>query len=366
MRTKAQTKTAFLSATAFTAMLIGMGAGPALAANVIRIDISGTGAVTSLAIVQDTTNNSNIISTTGLAGGASVPVRGKWASLSVTQNGADNVLKGTGLRATAGSTTASLTAVYGADATTGNNVHSLSIGGTTTPANPVVTIDVSNSDAENAANTITDVLDGAGLTYDLVVDGTDNTIANTIAATGAVTLDLAVNGGILGSGNTVTNTITGATSASVTVAVNSDGNSITNLSNGSGDKVISVSLPVGGADGNTVSNDFTGGSGAQTSTLSVTGATSRVNFGLTASGAGTVSNVNLADVVGAAGAAGKLTLSQTGAGTNLALTVNGGGFTMGSALAGGAGVLIAQVSPGALLDAVITAGANGYGYTITQ
>ena len=123
---------------------------------------------------------------------------------------------------------------------------------------------------------------------------------------------------------------------------------------------------MGGADGNTVSNDFTGGSGAQTSNLTVTGLTSRVNFGLTASGAGTVSNVNLADVVGAAGAAGKLTLSQSGAGSNLALTVNGGAFTMGSNLAGGAGVLIAQASHGAVLDAVITAGGNGYSYTITQ
>lgn len=359
MRTIVRRRSGLLGAVAFAALAVG--AGPTLAANVIKIDATGTGGLTSLTIAQDAAGASNVITANGAAGGAALPIRGKWATLSITQNGADNVLSGA-LTATAGSTTGSLTATYGVDADTGNNSHSLTIGGTTAPANPTVVISVSNTDAENTANTITDVLDGSSLTYNLTVDGTDNTIANTVQATGANTTSVTANGDT----NSITNTVTGATSASVTVAVNSDGNTVTNTSAGSGAKVISASLPVGGANGNTVTNAFGSVAGAQTSNLTVTGVTSRVNFGLTSSASGTVSNVNLNDVVGAAAAAGKLTLTQSGAGSSLALTVNGGAFTMGSSLAGGAGVVITQASASSVLDATVNAGANGYTYTITQ
>lgn len=365
-RTRPRARCLALSGAGLSAIAILACAGPAFAANVLRIDISGGGQVTGLAITQDAANPSNTVTTTGAAGGAQIPIRGRWNSITITQTGANNVLQGAGFTATAGSTTASLSLAYGSSATTGNNVHSLAIGQTTAPANPSVTVNVSNTDAANAANTITDVLDGSGLTYALTVAGTDNTIENTIAATGAVALSVTANGGIEGSGNTIENTVTGATSASVTVAVNSDGNTVTNLSDGAGAKTITVNLPVGGADGNTISNNFTGGSGAQTSNLTVTGVTSRVSFDLTASGAGTVSNVNLADVVGAAGAAGLVDINQTGAGTNLALTVNGNGFTMGSSLAGGAGVLVTQASAGATLDMVYNAAANGYTFSMAQ
>jgi hypothetical protein len=346
-------------------------AGPAMAGNTIKLDITGAGSgVKTLSITQDATNNSNTITTTGAAGGAQIPIRGKWNSISITQTGAANVLKGAGITGTTGSTTASLALSYDSGASSGGNVHSLVIGGTTAPANATVSATVVNTDLVNGANTITDVLDGTSLAYTLDLDGTNNTVTDTVAATGAVTLNLTLHGGATGAsnGNTVTNTITGATSANVTIASYSNGNTITNTSDGSGDKTISITLPSGGANGNTVSNNFTGGTGTQSSSLLVNGTTSRVNFGLVASGATTASSVTLTDVVGAAGAAAKLALSQTGNNASLTLAVNGNGFTMGSSLGVGAdtGVLISQASNGAVLNANINAAANGYTYSISQ
>jgi hypothetical protein len=338
-----------------------------MAANTIKLDVTGAGTgLKTLSITQDSVNNSNTITTTGAAGGAQIPIRGKWNSISITQTGAANVLKSTGISGTTGSTTASLNLSYDSGASTGGNVHSLVIGGTTQPANATVSATVVNTDLVAGVNTITDVLDGTALTYTLDVNGTNNTITDSIAATGAVTLNQTLHGGTTGSGNTVTNTISGATSANVTLALFSNGNTITNTSDGSGDKTISITLPSGGADGNTVSNDFTGGSGTQSSTLLVNGTTSRVNFGLTASGATTTSNVTVTDVVGLAGAAAKIVLSQTGNNATANVGITGTGATFGSSLAGGAGVLITQASNNATLSYNVVATGTGYTYSIAQ
>lgn len=361
MRTPSHLRSRALSACALGALALAM-AGPALAANnTIRLDLGTAGSVKTLTITQDVVNNSNTITADGTAGGGQLPVHGKWNSVSISQAGAGNVLEGA-ITGTAGSTTASLALAYSG----GANTHSLTIGGTTAPANATVAATVVNSDGANGTNAITDVLDGSSLTYALDVNGTNNTINDAVAASGAVTLNQTVHGGTAASGNTVNNTISGATSASVTLAVFSNGNAITNTSDGSGDKTISITFPSGGANGNTVNNDFTGGLGAQSSSLLVNGTTSRVNFGLTASGATTSSAVTLTDVVGAAGAAAKLALSQTGANTALTLAVTGTGFTMGSSLAGGAGVVISQASNNAVLNASIAASASGYTYSISQ
>jgi hypothetical protein len=366
MRTVSHLRSRALAASALGAFAL-VAAGPALAGNTIKLDATGAGnGVKTLSITQDAVDNSNTITTTGAAGGAQIPITGKWNSIAITQTGTGNVLKSTGINGTTGSTTASLALSYDAGDSSGGNIHSLVIGGTTAPANASVTATVVNTDSGAGVNTITDVLDGGSLTYVLDVDGTDNTIADTVAASGAVNLNQTVHGGSLGAGNTITNTISNATSASVTVAVFSDGNTITNLSNGTGDKTISITLPSGGTDGNTVSNNFTGGAGAQSSTLLVTGIGSKVDFGLVASGATTTSAVTLNDVVGVAGAAAKLALSQTGANASLSLTINGGTATIGSALAGGAGVVVSQASSNAVLSANINAIGTNYTYSISQ
>jgi hypothetical protein len=340
-------------------------AGPALAANTVKLDISGTGQVTTLAIAQDAAHNSGAITTTGAAGGAQIPIRGHWDSISIVQNGAGESFASTGLTANAASTAASLDLTYGSSGTTGNNSHTLVIGNTTAPVNPLVTVDVNNTNGAQDANIITDSLNGASLTYSLSIDGTANSISNTLAVTGAFFLTETVSGGSHGAGNTITNSITGATSANVTLDVESDHNTVTNTSNGSGVKTISVNLP-SGSNGNTVVQNLTGGTGSQTANFTVNGTTSKVNYGLTASGAGTTANVTLSDVVGAAGAAGKVTISQTGAGDNVGLTFNGNSFTMGSGLTGGAGILVTQSSPGAKLSATISAGANGYQASVSM
>jgi hypothetical protein len=343
-----------------------LAADAALAANVLNIDVSGSGTVRTLRIRQDANGPSHVVSANGLAGGAAFPVRGAWNTLSITQIGQSNTLAGA--ITSTGSTTAALSLSYGAAATGGNNSHSLTIGGTTAPVNPTVTVAVINSDPTNAANTITDVLDGSSLTYALTLNGSDNTISNTLAATGAVSVTETINGGSDGLGNTVTNTITGATSITGTIVIASDDNDVTNLSNGAGAKTFSVTLPNGGANGNTISNDFTGGSGTQISNLTVTGVASRVDYGLVASGVGSTVNATLSNVEGVAGAAGVVRVLQTGNGVSLGLTINGGGFEMGSdtvdTLTGG--ILVAQTTTGATANLIINASGDGYTFAINQ
>lgn len=343
-----------------------LAADAALAANTLNIDISGSGTVRTLRIRQDANGPNHVISANGLGGGGTLPVRGAWNTLSITQIGQSNTLAGA--ITSTGSTTAALSLTYGAAGTGGNNNHSLTIGATTAPVNPTVTVAVINSDPTNAANTITDVLDGSSLTYALTLNGSDNTIANTLAATGAVSVTETINGGADGVGNTVTNTITGATSITGTIVIASDDNDVTNVSNGAGAKTFSVTLPNGGADGNTISNNFTGGSGTQISNLTVTGVTSRVDYGVVASGVGSTVNATLNNVEGVAGAAGVVRVLQTGNGASLGLTINGGGFEMGSdtvdTLTGG--VLVAQTSAGASANLIINASGDGYTFAITQ
>lgn len=342
--------------------LAALAATPSLAANVLRIDISGTGTVRTLTITQDATHASNVLTANGQAGGAQLPVRGAWNEFIVNQQGAGNIVQGA-VTSTGGSTTASLNLAYGAAAAGGANQHTLSIGQTTAPANPDIDVSILNTEPADvgAENVVVDTLDGASLDYDLTINGSTTHVTNTIAASGAVAVNLNLTGGTLaGGGNTVTNTISAATSASVTVAVDSDDNTVTNTSNGAGAKTFSVNL-VGAADGNTVVNDFTGGSGAQSSTLTLTGATSRVNFDLASSSAGSSSAITLSNFVGAGGAAGNVTVDQTGAGVTLGLTVNGGAFTVGAG-----GVQVTQASAGAVTDLVYNAAANGYAVTISQ
>jgi hypothetical protein len=352
--------------TLLMASAVWLAADAALAANTLNIDISGGGTVRSLRIRQDANGPTHVISANGATNGAALPVRGAWNTIAITQIGQSNTLAGA--ITSSGSTTAALSLTYGAAATGGNNHHSLTIGGTTAPVNPSVTVAVINSDPTNATNTITDVLDGSNLTYALTLNGADNVVSNTLSATGAVNVTETINGGALGVGNTVTNTVTGATSINGTIVIASDDNEVTNTSNGAGAKTFSVTLPSGGADGNTISTDFTGGSGTQVSNLTVTGVTSRVDYSVEASGVGSTVNTTLSNAVGTAGAAGVIRVVQTGSGASLGLTVNGGAFTMGSdtvdSLTGG--ILVTQANPGATANLIVTAGGDGYTFAISQ
>jgi len=341
-----------------------LAADAALAANVLNIDISGTGTVRTLRIKQDPTNPSNVISANGTAGGAALQVRGPWNTLSITQLGATNTLAGA-IKSGA-STTAALSLTYGTGVTGGNNHHSLTIGGTTAPVNPSVTVAVINS-APATSNTITDVLDGTSLTYGLTMNGTANVISNTLAASGAVTLSETITGGAAGVGNNVTNSITGATSIAGTIVILSDDNDVTNTSTSAGAKVFSVSLP-SGSNGNTISNDFTGGSGAQTSNLTLTGATSRLDYGVTASAAGSSVTATLSNINGVDTDAGVVRVLQTGAGASLTLTIDGGSFEMGSDTVDGqtGGILINQASAGASATLITNASSDGYTFAISQ
>jgi len=357
-------------------------AGPSVAAtNTIRIDLSGTGRAPSLTINQDAANGGeNVISANGAAGGGSLLVRGQWGAINIVQRGGDNTLGGA---ITGGGTSGSLSLSYGSNDVGGggNNIHMLTIGATTAPTNPTVAIDVNNTDPAVTDNTITDVLDGTGLTYSLTIDGTDNVIGNTVASTaGALTIaeiftgdsnivanSIAASGAIglnetvTGDTNSITHTITGATTVTSTVTLASNGNTVTNLSNGAGAKTFSVVL--NGVEGNTVVNDFTGGSGTQTSNLTSTGV-SRLDFELTAGGAGSASSVNAINVVGAGGAAALVRIDQA-AGASLILTTTGTGFTAGTGATGGNAVTVNQ-SAGATANVIYTAAANGYFVDIIQ
>ncbi|MGH1557054.1 beta strand repeat-containing protein [Caulobacter segnis] len=368
-----------LATTALAALMMTSGA--ALAANTLKINASGAGnSVNSLSITQDATHPSNTISANGLPGGSALLIHGPWASVSINQQGAGNVLKGAFTDATTGG---SLTLNYGSAAAGGNNTHSLTIGATTPPVAPTVTVNVVNTDPGTTANTITDVLDGTGLTYSLTVDGTNNAITNTVASTGGsnsltetftrrrqyrrqhlgASGAISVTEAVTGSNNSITNTFSGATTITGSITLLSDNNTVTNTSSGAGDKTFSVTLPA--ANGNTISNAFTG-SGVQTSNLTVTGTGSKVDYGLTSSAA-SVANVILSNVVGAAGAAGNVRVTQTGGGAaSLSLTVDGGAFTMGNSLSGGAGILISQTSADASMDITTTPGANGYTISFSQ
>ena len=271
---------------------------PAMAQNSIKIDVGPAGGkVTSLAIIQDDTAASNIVSGNGTSGaaGTAFPVSGSWNSIAVNQTGGNNVLKG-GIKSGAGSTTASLNANY-ATTSTGGNTHSLSIGGTTAPVDPTVKVFVSNNGASD--NAITDNLNGTGLTYNLGLAGTGNTVGNAVTAATSVTLnqgDGVVAGigggyGIAGDNNTVANTIGSGAAVSANLRILGNGNSVTNTVTASGN----VTLNQGGAygitgDNNTVGN-VVGDSasvGSLVATQTVSGDSNLVANSVNGSGAKTI------------------------------------------------------------------------------
>jgi hypothetical protein len=378
-----------------TTILVGL-AGPVFAAslNTIAIDATGNGgnsAVQSLSIIQDDITSTNTVSGNGSSSSSAtqLPVRGTWNSISISQAGGNNTLKGAIKTSTSLSSTASLNANY-VTTSTGANTHSLTIGGTAAPANPSVTIFVKNNGS--AANTVTDTLDGASLSYDLGLQGTGNTVTNNVSAgVGGITLTqggstygissnygiagdgntvsnalssaggtvfaaLMVNGdtnsvtntvttsggaitltqggagyGITGGGNSVTNTIgqsVAVNSFTQHLAVNGSGNTIVSTVDSAGAKVVDLSL-LASSSNNTVNTSVTGG-GAQTANLSTSGS-SYVDYGLTSAANGSYANVSLNSVTGVSGTPAVVRVEQTlnAPGATATLTVNGGGNTMG-------------------------------------
>lgn len=332
-------------------------ASPAFAdINSIRIDVGSGGTVKTLSINQDDASLGNQVGG-NLAGTTSLPVRGTWKSIAITQGGALNTVYGS-LKATGGSSNATVAATYSG----GNNTHALAIGATTAPADPSVTIAVTNTGV--SANTITDTLNGNALTYNLALAGTGNTVTNAVAASGAVTLTQGGGGyGITGDNNTVSNTVSGVTSFSHSLTIGGDGNTITNVASGGGGKTIVQSVA---SSNNQLAVNLTG-SGTQSASVSADSG-STVDFALTAAANNSSANVTLSNVVGAAAAAAVVRMTQTALadGATANLTVSGGTYTMGTTLTGGSGAYVYQNSPGAYLNASVTAGANGYTVHIVQ
>jgi hypothetical protein len=370
----------FMATTALVAAAT-MGGSALAAVNTVKIDVSVTGKATSLSINQDASGSlGNVVTDTGAAGGGQLAVRGQWNTLNIVQRDSGNTLGGA---ITASGTTGTLNLSYGTAAVGdhGNNVHSLTIGATTAPSNPTITVAIDNTDAATTPNTITDVLDGTGLTYNLAITGTDNTIGNTVASSGGAltvaetftgdgnTVDNTIDASgaitltetVTGNDNEITHTISGATTVTSTVTLASNNNSVTNLSDGAGAKTFSVVL--NGVDGNTVTNDFTGGSGTQTSNLTSTG-TSKLDFTLTAGGAGSSSTVNTVNLHGATTLAALVDITQ-GAGASLILTATGTGFDAGTGATGSNAIFVNQ-SAGAVANATFVAAANGYFVNIVQ
>ena len=226
-------------------VLIGLSA-PAWATslNEIRIDATGTGnSVNTLSITQDDAHLANQVG--GLTGGTTaLPVKGSWKTVTIDQQGGTNVFNGS-LKATGGSANATLNASYAG----GKNTHSLEIGTTTAPANPTVIIAVTNNGL--GTNTINDKLDGTALSYNLALTGTGNSVTNTVAATGAITLNQGGGSyGITGNNNTVSNSVSGVTSFTHDLTLTGNGNTITNTAIDGGDKTITQAIT---GDGNNVS-----------------------------------------------------------------------------------------------------------------
>jgi len=344
-------KSTLLAASAVIALT---GAAGAAGVNTIGID-SGAGSTNTLAIIQDDANLNNIVGNG--VGTGSLAIVGPWDNVSIDQQGGNNAFKGTSLKANAASTTASLTANYSG----GKNTHTLNVGAATAPTNPSLTINVTNNGA--GTNTITDTLNGTALTYGLTILGTSNSLTNSVAASGAI----ALNQTITGSTNTVGNTVSGVASFTNTLALTGSGNTIANTASGGGAKTIGQTI-VG--SNNSVTVGLTG-TGTQSSTLTTDSGT-KVDFTQTSAANNTAAVVGLSNVIGAGGTAAKVVVNQTTLADNATANVNvaGGTFTMGT-ISGSLvshgfsgspnpGVYVYQNSPSATLNAVVTAGANGY------
>jgi hypothetical protein len=322
--------------------------------NEIRIDATTAGTIKTLSITQDDVNLANQVG--GLTGGTTtLPVKGSWKTVSIDQQGGTNVFNGS-LKATGGPANATLNASYA-----GGNTHSLEIGTTTAPVNPTVQIAVTNTGG--GTNTITDTLDGNALSYNLTLTGTGNTVTNTVSASGAVTL----NQGMTGSNNTVSNSAAGVTSFTHTLTLTGDNNSITNSASGAAAKTFTQSI---GSSGNTIVMNLDS-SDAQTGALTV-GSGSMVDYDLHASATGASTNILLSNVLGAGGttpAVIRVTQTSAATGASAALSVSGGIYEMGTQNSGsgtGTGVYVYQNSPGAVLNAMVTANANGYTANFVQ
>jgi hypothetical protein len=326
--------------------------------NDIRIDATTAGSVNTLSITQDDHNLGNQVS--GDSGSTTaLPVKGPWKSISIDQHGSSNKFYGS-LKADATSGTAgdaTLTASYSG----GNNIHSLTIGtSTTAPVNPTVHIAVTGG----GSNTITDTLDGGSLTYNLALAGTGNSVINDVAATGAILLNQGGGGyGITGDNNSVTNTVSGVASFTHNLALVGNNNTIANTAINGGDKTITQNID---SAGNTVTMTLDA-AGTQDAALTV-GSSSKVDYTLLATAAGGSANINLSNVIGAASAAAVVNITKTAAatGSTANLMVFGGGFTMGTALPGSVGANVYQNSPAANLSATVTANANGYTANFVQ
>jgi hypothetical protein len=345
-------------------ILMGLAA-PAWATGInndIEIDATTAGSVTTLAIVQDATNLANQVSSTSTRG-TQLAIAGPWDTVSISQMGGSNLFTGS-LKAHSGSTIASLTASYAG----GNNTQSLTVGFTTAPADPHIAIDVTNT--VGGTNTITDTFDGTALNYNLALVGTGNSVTNTVASTGAITLNQGGGAGaygINGSGNSVTNTVGSVTpvgSFTHNMLIGSDGNTINNIADEIGNKMISQSISTLG--GSTLSMTLNG-AGNQTATMNVDSG-SKVNYTLIDSAAGATANILLSNVQGDSSAPAVINVTQTALAVNATanVTIVGSGFTMGALSVGGPGVDITQNSLGANLNMTYTASANGYTVHVTQ
>ena len=333
-------------------------ASPTISFNDIAINASGSGSVTSLAIVQDAANSNNQVASSATAGSATAAtVTGPWNSISITQTGngagGSNIMVPT-IKSKTGSSTASLSATY-VTKDAGDNTHALTIGDSAAPLNPNVTIAVTNSGAGN--NAITDSINNGGnLTYGLTVNGTGNTISNTVAASGNVTMAITA----YGSTNSIVNNASGGSSAAISESF--------------GDSAVTGHT----SSGNKVNVELTG-TGSQSATL-VVGAGSQVNYGLNSAGDSQMSNVTLNNVAALTGVDVAVVQGSGAASAQATLVYDGAGLTSGTTgvaqgglpanvklvVAASPAISIAQMSSGAYLNASVTAAGNGYSAKFAQ
>jgi hypothetical protein len=226
-----------------------------------------------------------------------------------------------------------------------------------------------SGDGNTLANTL--VSAGGAVTANLMMNGASNSLTNTVTTTGGViTLTQGGTGyGITGDGNGVTNlvgSVTPVNSFTNLLTVNGSGNTISNTVDGVGDYTVTQSL-ASSSSNNTITTSVTG-AGTVGTTLTMTGS-SYVDYSLTAAADDAIVNVALSDVTGSSGTHAIVTVEQTSSAPAAIayLTVNGGGFTMGTLgsvpgtySSSGAGVAVYQNSAGAQLNGVVTAAANGY------
>ncbi len=205
-------------------------------------------------------------------------------------------------------------------------------------------------------------LNASALTNGLTILGAGNTLTNSVAASGAV----ALNQTITGSNNTIGNTVSSVASFTHNLALTGSGNTIANTANGGGAKTIGQTIT---GSNNAVSVGLTG-TGTQSSSLT-TGSGTLVDFTQASAADNSAAAVGLSNVIGASGAAAKVMLTQTALADNATANVNvaGGVSTMGLLMgslrgialpANNPGVYVYQNSPGATVNAVVTAGANGF------